>query len=210
MNKMTSSDFDTKIYQRSPHTVLGFHGCDRAVAEEILNSQNKHLKVSKNTYDWLGTGIYFWLNDPKRAYEWACQTQKRKPSQIKEPYVIGAVIDLGMCLNFCERQAVALLQKSYNDLKVVFDAMGYNFHEEFKNKVPDEGGFNLIRPLDCAIINHAHDLVEEEGLYYDTVYGYFQEGMDAYEGAGIKEKSHIQICVRNTDCIKGYFLPRIK
>ena len=39
---------------------------------------------------------------------------------------------------------------------------------------------------------------------------YFQEGKDAFEGSGIKEKSHIQICVRNTDCIKGYFLPRIK
>lgn len=210
MVKMTASDFDTKIYQRSPQTVLGFHGCDRSVAEEILNSRDKHLKVSKNTYDWLGTGVYFWLNDPQRAYEWACQTQKRNPSKITEPYVIGAVIDLGMCLNFCERQAVALLQKSHNDLKAAFDTLGFDIHEEYKNKIPDEGGFNLIRPLDCAIINHAHDLVEKEGLYYDTVYGYFQEGNDAYEGSGIKEKSHIQICVRNLECIKGYFLPRIK
>lgn len=168
------------------------------------------MKVSKNNYDWLGDGIYFWLNDPKRAYEWACQTQKRKPSEIKEPYVIGAVIDLGMCLNFCERQSVALLQKAHESLKSAFDVMELNINEAYKNKAPDEGGFNLIRPLDCAIINHLHSLVEKSGIYYDTVYGYFQEGKDAFEGAGIKEKSHIQICVRNTDCIKGYFLPRIK
>jgi len=29
-------------------------------------------------------------------------------------------------------------------------------------------------------------------------------------GAGFKEKNHIQICVRNRNCIKGYFLPREK
>lgn len=79
-----------------------------------------------------------------------------------------------------------------------------------ENKLPDEGGFNLFRPLDCAIVNHAVEMVKREGFDYDTVYGYFQEGADAYEGAGIKEKSHIQICVRNPNCIKGYFLPRIK
>ena len=51
-------------------------------------------------------------------------------------------------------------------------------------------------------------MMKEKGQMFDTVYGYFQEGQDAFEGAGIKEKSHIQICVHNPNCIKGYFLPR--
>lgn len=204
---MGKNDFDAIIYQRSPQMVLGFHGCDKDVAEKIINSHEEHLRESKNSYDWLGNGIYFWLNDPQRAYEWACQAKKRNPTLIKEPYVIGAVIDLGMCLNFCERQAVLLLQKSYDELNAAFEPMGID-HTELRNKNPDEGGFNLIRPLDCAVINHVHNLVEKKGIYYDTVYGFFQEGTDAYEGAGVKEKTHIQICVRNKDCIKGYFLPR--
>lgn len=206
---MEKHNFDTDVYQRSPQIVLGFHGCDRTVAEELLNSQIKHIKPSTNSYDWLGTGAYFWLNDPLRAYEWACQAQERNPEKIKEPYVIGAVIDLGLCLNFCERQAIALLQKSYEDLNNLLTAAGYDINEKYKNLYPDEGGFSLVRPLDCAVINHIHDMIEKKDISYDTVYGYFQEGSDAYEGAGIKEKSHIQICVRNTDCIKGYFLPRI-
>ena len=70
---MEKNEFSTQIYQRSPQMVLGFHGCDRAVAAKILQSRSEHLKASKNSYDWLGTGIYFWLNDPQRAYEWACQ-----------------------------------------------------------------------------------------------------------------------------------------
>lgn len=206
---MTTSDFDTNFYQRTPQTVLGFHGCDKSVVESILNSHTNHLKFSKNNYDWLGDGIYFWLNDPQRAYEWACQSQKRKNSKIKEPDVIGAVIDLGMCLNFSERQSVALLQKSFESLKRICEITGFNISEKYQNSMPDEGGFSLIRPLDCAVINHLHEIVAEQKISYDTVYGYFQEGKDAYEGAGIKEKSHIQICVRNTECIKGYFLPRI-
>lgn len=33
----------------------------------------------------------------------------------------------------------------------------------------------------------------------------FTEGKPLYPGAGFHEKSHIQICVRNPNCIKGYF-----
>ncbi len=43
---------------------------------------------------------------------------------------------------------------------------------------------------------------------FDTVRGVFTEGGPAFPGAGIQKKSHIQICIRNMDCIKGFFLPR--
>ena len=205
---MDKSNFDVDLYQEIPQMVLGFHGCDKGVAMEILNSSTEHLTPSDNEYDWLGDGIYFWLNDPQRAYEWACQMQKRKPDKIKEPFVIGAIIDLGICLNFCERESIQLLQKSYEDLKEAFAAAGYNIDEELKNKTPDVGGFNLLRPLDCAVIKHIHEMMSEKDVEFDTVYGYFQEGQDAFPGAGVKEKSHIQISVRNNRCIKGYFLPR--
>lgn len=202
------SKYNSSIYQRTPHTVLGFHGCDKSVVYEILNNSKKHLKSSKNKYDWLGNGIYFWLNDPQRAYEWAVQTQKRSPDKVKEPCVIGAIIDLGLCLNLSERQSIMLLQRSYNKLKNGFVELGIDINSKLSNTVPDKGGFNLIRPLDCAVIENLHEIMKDENISFDTVYGYFQEGIDAFIGAGIKEKSHTQICVRNTDCIKGYFLPR--
>jgi hypothetical protein len=43
---------------------------------------------------------------------------------------------------------------------------------------------------------------------YDSVKGVFWEGDELYPNAGFREKDHIQICVRNPNCIKGYFLPR--
>jgi hypothetical protein len=43
---------------------------------------------------------------------------------------------------------------------------------------------------------------------FDSTRGVFTEGGPAFDGAGIYAKSHIQICVRNLNCIKGFFLPR--
>lgn len=205
---MEASDFSAELYQSSHGYVIGFHGCDKNTAVKVLTNVGEHLKPSTNDYDWLGDGIYFWLNDPVRALEWAKQSQIRKPDEITEPFVIGAIIDLGTCLNLCERKSILYLQRSYEYIKNLSVFGGISVLDKLQNRAPDKGGFNLIRPLDCAVIKMSHKLCAADGIVFDTVYGYFQEGTDAYPGAGMKEKSHIQICVRNTDCIKGYFLPR--
>lgn len=193
---MLENDF----YLNQPQIVFGFHGCEKAIRDKILNSPKEHLKKSENPYDWLGRGIYFWLNDPVRALEWAMQQKK------KEPAVIGAVIQLGDCLNLCERSSVMYLTHAYEILHNELEKQGLTMKE---NRAPDAGGYMLLRDRDCAVIERLHFELEEKGVKgFDTVYGYFQEGKDAYPGAGIKEKTHIQICVRNVNCIKGYFLPR--
>lgn len=43
---------------------------------------------------------------------------------------------------------------------------------------------------------------------FDSARGVFTEGGPAFPGAGIQEKNHIQICIRNSNAIKGFFLPR--
>jgi len=43
---------------------------------------------------------------------------------------------------------------------------------------------------------------------FDTTRGVFTEGGPVFPGAGILEKNHIQICVRNLNSIEGLFLPR--
>lgn len=42
---------------------------------------------------------------------------------------------------------------------------------------------------------------------YQTVRDVFPEGKEVYPNAGFKDKDHIQICVRDLSCIKGYFRP---
>jgi len=66
----------------------------------------------------------------------------------------------------------------------------------------------LIRKLDCAVIETIHAFNDEQKKKpYDSVRGVFWEGKDLYPNAGFKEKNHIQICIRNPNCIKGYFRP---
>jgi hypothetical protein len=67
----------------------------------------------------------------------------------------------------------------------------------------------LIRELDCAVIEYLHLERIESGLKpFDSVRGVFIEGQELYPGAGFHDKYHIQICIRNPNCIKGFFLPR--
>ena len=59
------------------------------------------------------------------------------------------------------------------------------------------------------IIEIVHIIREiEEVEAFDSVRGVFFEGNDLYPNAGFKEKNHIQIAIRNPNCIKGYFLPK--
>jgi hypothetical protein len=43
---------------------------------------------------------------------------------------------------------------------------------------------------------------------FDSVRGVFVEGKELYPSAGFREKNHIQLCIRNPNCIKGYFHPQ--
>ena len=59
--------------------------------------------------------------------------------------------------------------------------------------------------------SYQRDMVEQgysEAPIFDSTRGAFYEGGPAFTGAGISKKSHIQVCIRNRNCIKGFFIPR--
>ena len=80
---------------RTAALVLGYHGCDREVGERILGGSGGHLQPSENDYDWVGSGIYFWEDNPRRALEWAefvRENPQRSRARIRYPFAIGAII----------------------------------------------------------------------------------------------------------------------
>jgi hypothetical protein len=88
--------------KRSRNTLgplVGFHGCDRKVGEGVLSGKKK-LQPSQNDYDWLGHGIYFWVDSVERGLEWARERSTRPKgqsgTQIRNAYVIGAFIYPGL------------------------------------------------------------------------------------------------------------------
>lgn len=180
---------------------IGFHGCDRDIAKDvILNRADLH--PSQNKYDWLGSGVYFWENDPLRALEFA-----RDVKQCKHPCVVGAILNLEYCLDLSTRHGIAQIELVWENIVKPTYIKG-NLKENKPGR-KGENGELLLRYLDCHVLEALHKYNRENGYEeFDSVRAPFWEGKELYPTAGFFGKNHIQICIRNTDCILGYFLPK--
>jgi hypothetical protein len=204
------------MYQTRPGLLIGFHGCDKHVQQKLLNDSTV-IPMSAEPYDWLGNGMYFWENNYERAKQWA--EQKKDRGSISEPAVIGAVIDLGNCCDFLDSTFTQMLGTYYRFMKIEYNAIKKPLPVN-KDAAGDPNKDRLVRFLDCAAIQYMHSKMREQAdaeiktqgysfiKQFDSVRGVFPEGGPAFDGAGIELKSHIQICIRNTNCIKGFFLKR--
>ena len=184
------------MHQLAASFVLGYHGCEKAVGERILRGEP--FQQSNNDYDWLGPGIYFWEANPLRGLDFAREARKRRTSSIKQPFVIGAVISLGLCLDLTTTAGIEQVRSAYRDLA----GLAATGRLELPHNAPD----GLMRRLDCAVIQMVHTIRRErKDQPVDTVKGVFLEGRPIYEGSGFYERTHIQIAVRSHECIKGVF-----
>lgn len=135
--------------------------------------------------------------------------------------MVGVVYQLDHCLDFTDSEYLDILETYFillkNDLQVTGKALPRN-----KDLAKDKHHDLILRELDCAVIEYLHAKIGEKIKYdvnvkgfsdykpFDTVRGVFTEGGPAFEGAGIQAKNHVQVCIRNINCIKGFFIPRIK
>jgi hypothetical protein len=196
------------MYTAKPGLLIGFHGCDKTTRNKIVNNRTM-LNSSKNDYDWLGNGMYFWENNSQRAFDFAqdLHSNPRKgKALIKHPTVLGAVIDLGFCLDLLESEFIELIRQSFDNLTAAYQKLDLLLPE---NTTLGASKYLLIRKLDCAVIENLHHYrLNEKIRPFDSTRGVFIEGEPLYPSAGFYEKSHIQLCVRNPNCIKGFFIPR--
>ncbi len=167
------------------------------MGERLLRGEK--FKPSENDYDWLGSGIYFWENNPQRALDFAHEAMKRAGSKIREPFVVGAVVDLGACLDLTTATSIALVRIAYESLRSDFEMAG--------EPLPANSKDGLRRKLDCLVLNRVRLLQarRQPDALIQTVKGVFMEGDPAYSGGGFAEKTHIQIAVCDASCIKGVF-----
>jgi len=196
---------------RQPAWVIAFHGCDRRIGETILQGK-KEVRPSRNEYDWLGSGAYFWENSYRRALKWAkfmASGHAPKAKRIAAPFVIGAIIDPGECLDLCEDGCLAIVKRSHSQYAQWMTDLGFEMPKNEKAHSADE---DLIkRHLDCSTINFLHEMrVFNEESPFDTVRCPFMEGGPLYQGAKIYSKTHVQWCVRDPrKSVLGYFRPRL-
>ena len=206
------------MYRSRPNLSIGFHGCDESIRNELVNRPNS-VKKSQEAFDWLGHGFYVWENNFDRAFLWAKDKQKRNPLQ--KPSVLGVVFQLDYCLDFTDSEFTKLIGEYYEPMKSDLFAAGKQIprNRDIRN---DNDKDLVLRELDCTLIEYMHQKIDEQIVEdvhskgftdlrsFDTVRGIFTEGGPAFPGAGIQKKNHIQICIRNLNCIKGFFIPRKK
>ncbi len=100
--------------------------------------------------------------------------------------MLGAVIDLQFCLDLLDTTYLKRVKYSYENSILFVEALGQQLPV---NKPAKHSKDLLIRELDYAVIENLHRKRAESGLRpFDS--------------------THIQICIRNPNCIKGFSLPR--
>ena len=101
--------------------------------------------MSENSYDWLGSGVYFWENDPMRALQWA----RNRWEGSETPSLIGAVVDLGLCLDLTMQEGIEAVRSAHRGLVAM--------HTISRKPLPENTGAERgHRKLDCAVINYLH------------------------------------------------------
>lgn len=181
--------------------MLGFHGTEHKVVDQVVSRATSHLKTSDGRYEWLGHGIYFWENDPQRGLEWAQHGNTKK--KVSAPEVVGAIIDLGLCLDLTTRMGLDEVAEAHTILQATHEKVGLDLPQ-------NTGGKDQFkRELDCQVIQALHEYRRQKNLPdYDSVRAPFPEDDRLYDGAGFRLRNHIQICVIKPEaCIKGYFRP---
>jgi hypothetical protein len=184
-----------------PRIVAGYHGCLEPMASRLLNGELdiRDWKASENTWDWLGHGIYFWESAPERASLWAEEKAKQRGGK---PAVVGALIDLGDCFDLTDEQFTKLLPLAHQLLEREYGARGLTLP---RNR---GGADHPRRELDCLVLNTC--LSKVVAGTFTAVRAPFWEGKPVYPGAMLRQRSHIQVAVRDRSCIIGTFRPNLR
>ncbi len=201
----------SQLYNDRGNLAIGFHGCKKEIALRLIKDPTD-IRISENKYDWLGSGFYIWENNLERAQKWATDLYG------ENGMAVGVVYELGTCLDLMDSCCIQLLQTARIDFEKDMKCLNLQLpvNRDIKS---DQQKNKILRDYDCAVINYLTkntDAAYKEEMdanhfslirTFDSVRGCFFEGKKI-KNMEIYEKTHIQVAIRNINCIKGIFLPR--
>lgn len=169
-------------------TVLGYHGTTLEGAKQIFANG---FRLSRNEWDWLGDGVYFFQDSPQRALEWAREHHGDNAG------VVGAEIRLVDCFDLQDPRWTRLYSGLYDQYtKYLKDA-----------NLPRPKQTSGAHRLDRDVINYSRGVLAEQGINIACVRCAFNEGSPVYPDSAIYDRSHVQIAVLDVNlCIKRTWL----
>jgi hypothetical protein len=164
--------------------VYGYHGTSSEASDLILR---EGFLVSRNPYDWLGDGVYFFQDALHRAWEWASERHGNAGA------VIGAEISLVDCMDLLDLGWSPVISDAY-------DSYLRNLRNSGQG-VPVQS--RRAHRMDREVINYTVGVLGENGIRIACVRAAFAEGRPVYPDSAIYDRTHIQIAVRDIEsCIR--------
>ncbi len=176
-----------------PIELVGYHGTDMESARQILQIG---FTPSRNNYDWLGKGVYFWQDAPYRSWNWASERCKENGG---DPAVIRSLVKI-------RRDEFMDLLDYHQDQEPnwskYFRSTYQGLQEETSSRLPPNKRASGYHALDRLVFDTLiEDILKPVNINILAVRACFQEGEEIYPYSAIYNKSHIQVAVRDTSLI---------
>lgn len=189
------------------YCLIAYHGCDITVRDDLVKGRIQSLDQSRNAYDWLGPGSYFFEGDAKRALMFA-EASKAYPERrytrlpIATPAAVGAVLCVSSWLDMTTQVGIAEFAHALDGFRAASTEMPMNA------KADEDDADVIHRALDNAVFTFLHEARQDLKLApFDAIRGAFPQGPRIVERSGFRRHTHVQLAVRNSACVRGWFLP---
>lgn len=168
--------------------VYGYHGTSMDRATAIIESG---FNPSNNEYDWLGKGIYFWQDAPKRAWQWAQSTHPDNPAVVKSRLRLDR-----SCLDLLDIGYFPLLKTMYNGFITSYTQQNLTIPQQ----KPDR---SKAHRLDCSFFNYVVKTFNSSSDYrIASIRSAFVEGDRIFPNSAIYDLTHIQIAILDSRLIE--------
>lgn len=194
--------------------LVAYHGCDITTRDDLVSGKLAHLDHSKNPYDWLGPGAYFFEGDVERAFMFA-RASHNNPAKmytakpIGTPAVVGAILRVQHWLDMTTQDGIKEFTFAYPSLLAGLAATGSPVP---KNAAASEDDADIIlRKLDNAVFTFIHDIRANNSPpspSFQAVRGAFYQGPEVAPKSGFRAGTHVQLALRDNSCVEGWFLPK--
>ena len=155
-----------------PLRVYGYHGTTIRRAGAALRNG---FRSSRNDYDWLGDGVYFFQDAPRRAWEWATARYGANAA------VIRSVIRLEGHMELIDTGWFDHLDATYTAL--------LELARRTNLPLPRQTAGALR--IDREVFNHTVDIFATNGIRVRAIRGVFVEGIPLFPGSAIHSRAHI-------------------
>jgi hypothetical protein len=188
-----------------------YHGTTVELAKRIFDQRK--FKVSRNTYDWLGPGVYFYQDSPLKALAWAQRYAVEECAKGTAAAVIAVDIDLSSSFDIFRPENHEILVEVHRQTKAnPTELQNVKQHRPVLRREDGER-FHLFnsQPLghdrlmgnnfvDAKTVSRAIQIVtDKRQVAYNCARYFFWEGKELYSGSYFFDHSNLQLCILGPD-----------